>query len=79
MAAPFKRSRFKKKQCSLCKNKIKEIDYKNIDLFKRYINNKGSISPSRITGTCAKHQRKIAQAVKRARQIALLSYESTGE
>ena len=52
----------------------KEIDYKNVDILKKYINDKGKILPRRVTGACAKHQRHIAEQIKRARAIALLPY-----
>jgi len=50
------------------------IDYKNVDIFKPYISEVGKIEPARLTGTCAKHQRKLAQEIKRARQMALIPY-----
>ena len=56
------------------KFKVEDIDYKNVDLLKNFMNDKGKISPSRVTGLEAKIQRKIAKAIKRARQIALLPY-----
>ncbi|BDU49607.1 30S ribosomal protein S18 [Haliovirga abyssi] len=64
----------KKKQCDFCKNKKAKIDYKNVDMLKRYLSDKGKISPARVTGACAKHQRALTQAIKRARNIALLPY-----
>uniref|UniRef100_A0A7V3VUS5 Small ribosomal subunit protein bS18 n=1 Tax=candidate division WOR-3 bacterium TaxID=2052148 RepID=A0A7V3VUS5_UNCW3 len=63
------------KKCRLCENNIKEIDYKDTALLKGYINERGKILAARLTGLCAKHQRKLAQAIKRAREIALLPYE----
>ena len=60
-----------KKQCCFCQNNIKEIDYKNLEDVKRFANSYGQILPRRRTGTCAKHQRKYATAVKRARIMAL--------
>ncbi len=54
--------------------KAEEIDYKNVDLLKRFVSDKGRINPSRVTGANAKLQRKIAKAVKRARNIALIPY-----
>ncbi|MBD3413303.1 MAG: 30S ribosomal protein S18 [Candidatus Aminicenantes bacterium] len=63
-----------RKYCWFCKNNIKEIDYKNIDVLKRYIPERGKISPRRVTGTCAFHQRKLTKAIKRARHLALLPY-----
>ncbi|UCG55515.1 MAG: 30S ribosomal protein S18 [Dehalococcoidia bacterium] len=64
----------KRKVCSFCVNKIKEIEYKNISLLSGYISERGKINSRRRTGTCAKHQRALAMAVKRARHIALLPY-----
>jgi ribosomal protein S18 len=67
---------FRKKVCKLCVRKIKEIDYKDVDLLRRFITDRGKILPRRITGTCAKHQRILAMAIKRARFIALLPFEA---
>ena len=64
----------KRKRRPKVKFKIEEIDYKNVDLLKNFMNDKGKISPSRVTGLDAKIQRKIARAIKRAIQIALLPY-----
>lgn len=63
-----------KKSCELCKQEDPGIDYKNIDLLRRYINVKGKFVSRRSSGNCAKHQRKLAVAIKRARFLALLSY-----
>lgn len=65
--------RFKKK-CIFCKRDDLEIDYKNIDLLSKYISSKGKILSRRITGNCAKHQRKLALQIKRARFLSLLPY-----
>ena len=54
--------------------KIDEIDYKDVDKLKKYVSDKGKILPRRVTGNCAKHQRKVTEAVKRARTIALLPF-----
>lgn len=64
----------KKRRRTKVKFKIEDINYKNVDLLKNFMNDKGKISPSRVTGLDAKIQRKIARAIKRARQIALLPY-----
>lgn len=64
---------FKKKVCKFCLQK-KEIDYKDADGLRRFITERGKILPRRITGTCAKHQRVLAVAIKRARIIALLPF-----
>ena len=62
--------------CQFCTNKELEIDYKNTELLKRYIDETGRIRPRRQTGTCAKHQRVLAKAIKNARHIALLPFVS---
>jgi len=64
---------FKKKICKFCAQKMK-IDYKDADTLRRFITERGKILPRRITGTCAKHQRALALAIKQARSIALLPY-----
>jgi small subunit ribosomal protein S18 len=64
---------FKKKVCKFCVQKIK-IDYKDADTLRRFITERGKILPRRITGTCAKHQRALSLAIKRARIIALLPF-----
>ncbi|MCK4263562.1 MAG: 30S ribosomal protein S18 [Candidatus Aminicenantes bacterium] len=64
----------KRKVCRFCERKVKEIDYKNVDILKKYIPERGKIIPRRVTGTCAYHQRKLAIAIKRARLLALLPY-----
>ncbi len=72
MAIVKKRS--KKKVCYFTKNKIKYIDYKNVELLKKFISASGRISPRRLTGTSAKYQRELAKAIKNARYMALLPY-----
>ena len=67
------KSYFHKKVCRFCANKIK-IDYKDADSLRRYTTERGKILPRRITGTCAKHQRELAVAIKRARIVALLPF-----
>ncbi|MDD4203037.1 MAG: 30S ribosomal protein S18 [Candidatus Omnitrophica bacterium] len=69
-----KKKVFKKAKCRYCLDKVKAIDYLDYENLKRMITERGKILPSRITGTCAKHQRQLATAVKRARQIGLLPY-----
>lgn len=64
----------KKRFCRFCQMNVREIDYKNVDILRRYIPERGKISPRRTTGTCSFHQRKLAQAVKRARIMALLPF-----
>ncbi len=65
---------YKKKVCYFCKNKDAVIDYKDVSLMKRFISESGKISPRRFTGTCAKHQRKLATEIKKARQMALIHF-----
>ena len=65
---------FKKKPCRLCREKVKSVDYKDTDLLNRFVSDRGKIITSRITGNCAKHQRMVANAVKRARLAALLPF-----
>ena len=68
--AEFYRKR--KKVCYMCAGK--QINYKDVEILKKYINEKGKILPRRVTGACAKHQRYIAEQIKRARMIALLPF-----
>ena len=64
----------RRKVCDFCVNKVAYIDYKDVNRLRRYINERGKIMPRRMTGTCAKHQRQLSEAIKRARAIALLPY-----
>jgi len=64
----------KRKICSFCSDKVKEIDYKDPIKLRQYISDRGKIESRRKTGTCAKHQRALAMAIKRARHLALLPY-----
>ncbi len=66
--------KIRKKICPLCANTELNLDYKNAEQLKKFINDKGKILPRRATGACAKHQRDITIAVKRARQVAILPY-----
>lgn len=70
----FVKKRSKRKVCYFTKNKIKFIDYKDVELLKKFISVSGRISPRRITGTSAKYQRELARAIKNARYMALLPY-----
>ena len=74
--APARRRmiRRRKKVCIFCTEKDKAISYKDVNTLKRYISERGKILPRRITGTCARHQRALTSAIKRARHIALLPY-----
>ncbi|UTY32486.1 30S ribosomal protein S18 [Treponema putidum] len=67
------RAFYRKKVCRFCTQKLK-IDYKEPDALRRFITERGKILPRRITGTCAKHQRKLAVEIKRARAVALLPF-----
>jgi small subunit ribosomal protein S18 len=64
----------KKKYCRFKKNGIKYVDYKDPEFLKKFLNEQGKILPRRITGTSLKYQRKVGQAIKRARQVALLPF-----
>jgi small subunit ribosomal protein S18 len=66
---------FKKKVCKFCTQKLK-VDYKDIDVMRRFVTERGKILPRRITGTCSKHQRALAVSIKRARALAFLPYVS---
>jgi small subunit ribosomal protein S18 len=69
---PRKSIKFQK-DCAFCKNSL-DLDYKNIELLSRHVNSRGRITSRRVSGNCAKHQRKIASEVKRARFLNLLPY-----
>jgi small subunit ribosomal protein S18 len=66
----------KKRNCRFCENKETYIDYKDEKKLHRFVTEQGKIIPKRITGTCAKHQRQLVQAIKRARHLALLPFVS---
>ena len=66
----------RRKSCQFCKAKVDEVDYKNAPQLRRYISEKGKIRSRRITGACRRHQRQLAVAIKRAREMALLPYVS---
>ncbi|MEX1377573.1 MAG: 30S ribosomal protein S18 [Eubacteriales bacterium] len=68
------KGRGRRKVCSFCVDKATEIDYKDVAKIRRYISESGKILPRRMSGTCAKHQRWLATAIKRARTMALLPY-----
>ena len=65
---------FRKKVCKFCLNKTKKIDYLDYQNLRKFTTERGKIVPSRITGTCARHQRKVAKAIKHARQAGLMPY-----
>nr|WP_205665641.1 30S ribosomal protein S18 [Anoxybacter fermentans] len=64
----------RRKSCSFCLDKIEAIDYKDVNRLRRYITERGKILPRRISGNCARHQRQLTRAIKRARNIALLPF-----
>lgn len=66
--------RAKRKVCSFCVDKVTDIDYKEVSKIRKYISERGKILPRRISGNCAKHQRQLTIAIKRARVVALLPY-----
>ena len=66
----------RRRYCTFCKEKIDEVDYKNLSALRRFMSEKGKIRSRRITGTCVHHQRQVAVAVKRAREMALIPYVS---
>jgi small subunit ribosomal protein S18 len=73
-AAAKKERRPKRKSCSFCADKVSEINYKDVGRLRKYISERGKILPRRISGNCAKHQRALTVAVKRARVIAFLPF-----
>ncbi len=64
----------RRKVCTFCVDKVQHIDYKDVARLRRFTNERGKILPRRMSGTCAKHQRQLSVAIKRARTIALLPY-----
>lgn len=74
MAERIRRGR--KKVCSFCVEKVEYIDYKDVEKLKKYVSERAKIIPRRMTGICAKHQRKFTTAIKRARHLALMPYVS---
>ncbi len=64
----------RKKVCSFCVDKVETIDYKDVAKLRRFVTERGKILPRRISGNCAKHQRQVTVAIKRARNIALLPF-----
>jgi small subunit ribosomal protein S18 len=69
-------AQIRRRNCYFCREKIDEVDYKNAPQLRRYISEKGKIRSRRITGACRRHQRQLAVAIKRAREMALLPYVS---
>ena len=66
----------RKKVCVFCVEKVEQIDYKDVTKLKRFVSERAKILPRRVTGTCAKHQRELTTAIKRARHLALLPYSA---
>ena len=66
----------RKKVCSFCVDKVESIDYKDVAKLNKYTSDRAKILPRRVTGTCAKHQRELTTAIKRARHVALMPYTS---
>ena len=71
---PNRKSR--KKVCAFCVDKVETIDYKDVAKLRKFTSDRAKILPRRVTGTCARHQRELTTAIKRARQVALLPYTS---
>ncbi len=69
-----KRRKRRPKVCHFCVEKVTSVDYKEAEKLKKYVTERGKIVPRRVTGTCAKHQRQLTSAIKRARMIALLPF-----
>jgi small subunit ribosomal protein S18 len=74
---PFDPSR--RRFCYYCKEKIDEVDYKDITALRRFVSDRGKIKSPRVTGTCRRHQRQLAACIKRAREMALLPYVAEGK
>ena len=64
----------RRRNCHFCKEDIEDVDYKNINILRRFVSDKGKMRSRRITGACRRHQNQVASAVKRAREMALLPY-----
>ena len=71
---PIRGRKGRRKVCDFCVDKVETIDYKDIARLRRYMSERGKILPRRVTGTCARHQRALTTAIKKARQVALLPY-----
>jgi small subunit ribosomal protein S18 len=68
----------RRKSCPYCRDKIEQVDYKDLSMLRRMISDRGKIRSRRITGACRRHQSQVARAVKRARELALLPYVAVG-
>jgi len=73
---PPKERRPKRKPCNFCSDKVLDISYRDLNRLKKYVSERGKIVPRRISGNCAKHQRMLTVAIKRARVVAFLPYVS---
>ncbi len=73
---PSRGRKGRRKVCSFCVDKIDTIDYKDVARLRRFVSERAKILPRRVTGTCARHQRELTVAIKRARQIALMPFVS---
>lgn len=71
-----KNKKSRKKVCAFCSDKVDYIDYKDVAKLRRFVSERAKILPRRVTGTCACHQRKLTQAIKRARHLALMPFTS---
>ena len=78
MAAPFRSKGLRRKVCRFCADKTQTVDYKDPGTLKYFITERGKIIPRRISGNCARHQRQMDTAIKRARLLALLPFTVTG-
>lgn len=67
---------FRKKTCRFCTDRIDSVDYKEADILRRFLTEKGKIMPRRITGTCSTHQRRLARAIKRSRHSGLIPFQT---
>lgn len=70
----LKKKVYKKRPCRFCGDKVTSIDYLDYQKFQRFLTERGKIVPSRISGSCARHQRQLAKAIKKARELALLPF-----
>jgi small subunit ribosomal protein S18 len=70
--------KMKKKVCAFCREQIDTVDYKDTNLLRKFISDRGKIRARRVTGNCTQHQRDVAMAIKNAREVALLPYTSAG-
>ncbi len=73
MAAEYARQP-RRKFCQFCKDDVEHVDYKDTQMLRKYMTDRGKIKPRRVTGACTQHQRDIAMAIKRAREMALMPY-----